>query len=48
MQEARRIIEVWRCDYNRECPHSSLKHLTPKAFKQAYEKPKTLNSHYNW
>ncbi len=37
LQEARRIIEAWRCDYNQERPHSSLKHLTPKAFKQAYE-----------
>lgn len=37
LREARQIIETWRQDYNQERPHSSLKHLTPQAFKQAYE-----------
>jgi len=30
--DARRIIEVWREDYNKERPHSSLGYLTPEAF----------------
>lgn len=42
LPEARRIIEAWRQDYNQKRPHSSLKQLTPKAFRQAYEN-KTKN-----
>ena len=30
--DARRIIEEWREDYNKERPHSSLGYLTPEAF----------------
>jgi putative transposase len=32
---ARRIIEVWRIDYNTERPHTSLDGLTPEAFAPA-------------
>lgn len=32
LDEARRIIEAWRVDYNEERPHSSLENLTPKEF----------------
>jgi putative transposase len=32
MEDARQIIEGWRCDYNEERPHSSLGHLTPADF----------------
>lgn len=37
LNEARQIIEDWRVDYNQERPHSSLKHLAPEVFKQAWE-----------
>ncbi len=37
LREAKTIIEVWRTDYNRERPHSSLKYLAPEVFKQAWE-----------
>lgn len=37
LNEARQIIEAWRVDYNQERPHSSLKHLAPEDFKQAWE-----------
>lgn len=32
LDEARRIIEAWRVDYNRVRPHSSLGYLTPEEF----------------
>lgn len=32
IDEARRIIETWRCDYNHHRPHSSLGNLTPEEF----------------
>ncbi len=32
LDHARRIIEVWRMDYNHERPHSSLGYLTPEEF----------------
>ncbi len=32
MEEAKRIIEAWRCDYNEQRPHSSLGNLTPNEF----------------
>ncbi len=32
LDDARRIIEQWRLDYNRDRPHSSLGHLTPNEF----------------
>ena len=31
-QEAREVIETWRCDYNAQRPHSSLGYLTPDQF----------------
>lgn len=37
LREAKTIIEAWRKDYNNERPHSSLKYLTPEAFKQTWE-----------
>ena len=32
LDEAQRIIEEWRVDYNEQRPHSSLKYRTPKEF----------------
>jgi len=32
LDDARRKIEKWRIEYNRERPHSSLGHLTPEEF----------------
>ncbi|HMU55072.1 MAG TPA: integrase core domain-containing protein [Nitrospira sp.] len=32
LAEAQAILEVWRCDYNRQRPHSSLGDLTPDEF----------------
>jgi len=37
LQEARRIIEEWRKDYNRARPHSSLGYLAPETFRQHHE-----------
>lgn len=34
LAEAQLIIELWRVDYNRRRPHSSLGHLTPEEFAQ--------------
>lgn len=35
LADARRIIEAWRIDYNRQRPHSSLGYLTPEEFSRA-------------
>jgi putative transposase len=32
LPQARRIVEAWRLDYNRDRPHSSLGYLTPDEF----------------
>ena len=32
IEEAKRIIEAWRCDYNENRPHSSLGNLTPSEY----------------
>jgi putative transposase len=32
MEDARQLIEEWRCDYNEERPHSALGQLTPADF----------------
>lgn len=32
LEEARRVSEVWRIDYNERRPHRSLRHLTPAEF----------------
>ena len=37
LQEARRMIEEWRQDYNRARPHSSLGYLAPETFRQHHE-----------
>jgi len=36
-EEARRIIESWRLDYNTARPHSSLGYMTPEAFRLSFE-----------
>lgn len=38
LADARRIIEHWRIDYNRNRPHSSLGNLTPEEFRTEYTK----------
>lgn len=32
LEEARRTIEAWRCDYNGQRPHSALGNLAPREF----------------
>ena len=32
LAQAQAVIEVWRCDYNQQRPHSSLDNLTPDEF----------------
>ena len=32
IEEAKQIIEAWRCDYNEERPHGSLGNLTPNEY----------------
>ena len=60
MQDARKIIEDWRIDYNQERPHSGLDYLTPEEFIQKErDKESTAiavdslsnnagNSNYHW
>lgn len=45
LDEARYIIETWRCDYNRHRPHSSLGNLTPEEFanQDRVRQPETRN-----
>ena len=38
LEEARRILEEWRLDYNQTRPHSSLGHLPPWEFLEKYKK----------
>ena len=35
LEEARRIVEAWRCDYNQQRPHSALGNRTPQEFAAA-------------
>ena len=35
LYDARRIVETWRVEYNRERPHSSLGNQTPEAFRRS-------------
>ncbi len=35
MRQAREVIESWRCEYNTQRPHSSLRDLTPEQFANA-------------
>lgn len=37
LEEARRIIKLWRIDYNTTRPHSSLGYMTPQAFRLGFE-----------
>ena len=37
LEEAGRIIESWRLDYNTARPHSSLGYMTPEAFRLSFE-----------
>ncbi|MGH7849143.1 MAG: IS3 family transposase [Thermodesulfobacteriota bacterium] len=37
LEEAGRIIESWRMDYNTARPHSSLGYMTPEAFRLGFE-----------
>ncbi len=37
LQEAQKIIEHWRIDYNKDRPHGSLRKLTPDEFAKQYE-----------
>ena len=41
MEEAKRIIEAWRCDYNEQRPHSSLGNLTPNEFVKQGQKTRS-------
>jgi putative transposase len=40
LEEAKRIIEKWRLDYNMERPHTSLQRLTPQQFLNILNKQK--------
>jgi Integrase core domain len=37
VEDAKRRIEAWRCEYNTERPHSSIYDLTPKEFAEQYK-----------
>jgi putative transposase len=39
LEDAQRIIEAWRCDYNEYRPHGSLGNLTPYEFQSKVRKP---------
>ena len=47
LDDARRKIEQWRIDYNRERPHSSLGHLTPKEFAAKHQRISAI-AHTAW
>jgi putative transposase len=59
LDDARRIIEEWRNDYNENRPHSALNYRTPKEFAAAWaaaalpprgeptERPLTVDHHTN-
>lgn len=38
LREAQVVIESWRCFYNEERPHSSLRYKTPTEFRREYER----------
>jgi hypothetical protein len=44
LDDARRKIEQWRVQYNRERPHSSLGYLTPEEFAAAAEQTRSENA----
>ncbi len=37
LEDARRIVEEWRLDYNRHRPHSSLDNMTPWEFREKFD-----------
>ena len=39
LEDAKRIIEAWRQDYNQVRPHSSLNNQTPEAFAEKSRDP---------
>ena len=41
IEEARHIIENWRCDYNEQRPHSSLGNLTPNEYVKQGQKTRS-------
>lgn len=41
VEDASEKIEAWRIDYNDHRPHSSLRHLTPKEYKQERQEKRT-------
>ena len=48
-EEARRIIEGWRVEYNTERPHQALRYVTPAAFAASWEEPKEVaDEHIGW
>jgi hypothetical protein len=44
LDDARRKIEQWRIQYNRERPHSSLGYLTPEEFAAAADQTRSENA----
>jgi putative transposase len=44
LDDARRIIEAWRTEYNHERPHSSLDYKTPQAYRLAWEHQNNIQS----
>jgi len=44
LEEAKKIIEDWRLEYNTFRPHGSLKGLTPEEFRNAWEDKKQQNA----
>ena len=47
LADARRAIEAWRVDYNRERPHSALGYQTPEAYRRAFEQTTTTTTTIN-
>lgn len=43
VEEAQRVVEAWRRDYNTERPHSSLGYRTPKEFREGWPKGNPLS-----
>ena len=44
LADARRTVEAWRIDYNRERPHSALGYRAPEAYRQAFERATTTTT----
>lgn len=41
LADARKIVETWRIDYNRQRPHSSLDYRTPEEVRNSFTQPPT-------